>query len=263
MLWLRMLAVKHFWKPGCNGSQLLHDARGSAAPAGFGTAECPVPDWRFISLVASWMTCRTCSDAASFNTVLVVKAHIRQSHSLFTEQKFTTGKIAFTDTHLRACACRLLRAVEAVLQVLPSSNAQCCCSCVTAVEGLRPQGNLSKLYIREKHYGKVTVCLGYACCATQAQHSSFPWCGCSVGKGVSSLSPENQRGFLECILSNPCHLLISCAESGVIDWWSWQRLIILEALLDSTVLCFWKSGRFGAPKVGNKIHWMYLHFVKL
>lgn len=55
----------------------------------------------------------------------------------------------------------------------------------------------------------------------------------SMGKGVAPLSPGNERGSLGCILSNPYHLCIACAESGAIDWWSWQILIILEALLDS------------------------------
>lgn len=75
------------------------------------------------------------------------------------------------------------------------------------------------------------------------------WWGFSVGKGMApsalSEAPPQQS------VSSPC-----CMCSGI-DYWFWQILIILEALLNSTRLCFWKSGTLCAPKIGNELHGMY------
>lgn len=43
------------------------------------------------------------------------------------------------------------------------------------------------------------------------------------------------------------------AESRVIDLWSWQTLIILEASLGGTTLCFQQAGGLGAPEAGNNV----------
>lgn len=86
---------------------------------------------------------------------------------------------------------------------------------------------------------------------TQALHSSLLLVGMRTGEGGD---PTGQsRGAFWGTSSGGWVVSPLRAESSVIDLWSWQILIILEASLGGTVLCFQQAGGLGAPEAGNNV----------